>query len=162
MRIMSFQKSLVKEIEIGKDIGSIWEKFTTEEGLISFFAPEVNFELSIGGQFEMLFDLKMPIGLQGSEDCKVLSFLPEKMISFSWNNPPKFEHIREEHTWVVVEFKKIEENRTHITLTHLGWQDGPEWEGAYEYFEIAWNIVLKRLEYSILNGPIDWENPYYP
>jgi uncharacterized protein YndB with AHSA1/START domain len=159
---MNSEKSLIKEIEIEKNIYSIWNKFTTEEGLISFFAPEVNFQLSIGGQFEMLFDLKMPLGLQGSEDCKILSFLPHKMLSFSWNNPPKFENIRDEKTWVVIEFVKIDENKTKITLTHLGWKDGPEWDGAYEYFNNAWNIVLKRLEYSIKENPIDWENPYYP
>lgn len=159
---MNLEKSLIKEIEIEKDIEFIWNKFTTEEGLISFFAPKVNFQLSIGGPFEMLFDLKMPIGMQGSEDCKILSLLPQKMISFSWNNPPKFERIRDEKTCVVIEFQKVEENRTHITLTHLGWKDNPEWESAYEYFDNAWNIVLKRLEYSTNKSPIDWDNPYYP
>ena len=158
---MNQEKSLIKEIVIDKDIELVWEKFTTEEGLISFFAPEVNFELSVGGPFEMLFDLKMPIGLQGSEDCKILSFLPPKMISFSWNNPPKFEHIRNEKTWVVIEFQQIEAAKTHIILTHLGWKEDPEWEGAYEYFDNAWDIVLKRLEYSIIKEPVDWDNPYY-
>ena len=162
MIIVNLEKSLVKEIEIEKDIELIWDKFTTEEGLKSFFAPKVNFELLIGGPFEMLFDLKMPIGQQGSEDCKILSFLPNKMLSFSWNNPPKFEHIRDEKTWVIIEFQTVEKNKTHIKLTHLGWNDNPEWEGAYEYFDNAWNIVLKRLEYSIIKNPIDWDKPYFP
>jgi uncharacterized protein YndB with AHSA1/START domain len=158
---MNQEKSLIKEVVIEKDIDFVWNKFTTEDGLKSFFAPEVNFQLSIGGQFEMLFDLKMPIGLQGSEDCKILSYLPQKMLSFSWNNPPKFEHIRDEKTWVVIEFQNTDASKTHIKLTHLGWKEDPEWEGAYEYFDNAWDIVLKRLEYSIKNGPIDWDNPYY-
>lgn len=162
MNIVNLEKSLIKEIEIEKDIEFIWDKFTTEEGLMSFFAPKVNFQLSIGGQFEMLFDLKMPMGLQGSEDCKILSFLPHKMISFSWNNPPKFEHIRDEKTWVIIEFQMSAENKTLIKLTHLGWKDNPEWEGAYEYFNNAWNVVLKRLEYSVNKNAIDWDNPYYP
>jgi len=54
--IVNLEKSLVKEIEIAKDVELIWNKFTTEEGLISFFAPKVDFQLSIGGPFEMLFD----------------------------------------------------------------------------------------------------------
>jgi uncharacterized protein YndB with AHSA1/START domain len=157
---MNLDKSLVKEIEIEADVDLLWKKFTTEEGLLSFFAPSVNFQFEIGGSFEMLFDLKKPIGLQGSEDCKILSFLPQKMISFSWNNPPKFEQIRDEKTWVVIQFQQIESNKTRIILTHLGWKDGPKWEGAYEYFDTAWDIVLKRLEYSIVKSPIDWENPY--
>jgi uncharacterized protein YndB with AHSA1/START domain len=158
---MNLEKVLIKEIDIETDIELIWNKFTTREGLISFFAPKVNFQLTVGGPFEMLFDLKMPIGLQGSEDCKILSFLPYKMISFSWNNPPKFEQIRDEKTWVVVEFEKVEKNKTHVKLTHLGWYDDPKWESAYQYFDNAWNIVLKRLEFSI-NNPIDWDNPYLP
>ena len=63
---------------------------------------------------------------------------------------------------MIIEFQKVEENKTHIKLTHLGWNDDPEWEGAYEYFDIAWNIVLKRLEYSVNKNSIDWDNPYYP
>jgi uncharacterized protein YndB with AHSA1/START domain len=158
---MNLDKRLVKEIEIESDIESLWQKFTTEEGLISFFAPAVHFQFEIGGSFEMLFDLKKPLGLQGSENCKILSFLPQKMISFSWNNPPKFEHIRDEKTWVVIEFQEIDNKKTRVILTHLGWKDGPEWEGAFEYFDKAWDIVLKRLEYSIIKSPVDWENPYY-
>lgn len=161
MTNMNLDKKLVKEVEIETDIESLWQKFTTKQGLISFFAPAVNFQFEIGGSFEMLFDLKMPVGLQGSEDCKILSFLPQKMISFSWNNPPKFERIRDEKTWVVVEFQEIDTKKVLLTLTHLGWKDEPTWQGAFEYFDNAWDIVLKRMEYSIITGPVDWENPYY-
>ena len=88
-----------------------------------------------------------------------MSYLPQKMLSFSWNNPPKFENIRNERSWVIVEFEQ-EGNGTRITLTHLGWKEGEEWGQAYKYFMSAWNIVLGRLEYCTEYGPLNWGKPF--
>ncbi len=54
------------------------------------------------------------------------------------------------------------EASTLVRLTHLGWQDGDEWDQVYEYFESAWWTVLTRLRERFARGPIDWADPYYP
>ncbi len=88
-----------------------------------------------------------PDGLKGSEDCKILSFLPNKMLSFSWNAPPQFKEIRESEykTWVVINFEPISKIETRITLTHTGWPDNDQWTAVYNYFNKAWEMVLKSL-----------------
>jgi hypothetical protein len=89
-------------------------------------------------------------GLKGSEGCKVLSFLPKQMLSFSWNAPPQYKEVREStyYTWVVVNFKAVSFNETEITLTHLGWPIDKRWDPVYDYFDKAWEEVINLLDES--------------
>jgi hypothetical protein len=90
--------------------------------------------------------LDKPSGLKGSEGCKVLSYLPKKMFSFSWNAPPQFEEVRKSDykTWVVVEFNYISENQTEVTLHHVGWPTDERWTPVFDYFNKAWDFVLNQ------------------
>ncbi|MHB8132001.1 MAG: SRPBCC family protein [Mobilitalea sp.] len=137
---------------INQSVNDLWTKWTTHDGLISFFGKDNKIELKIGGAFEIYFLLKNPVGLQGSEGCKILSFLPNRMLSFSWNVPPKFKELREsDHkTWVVIEFKEINVQKTEILLIHLGWIDCIQWNEVFEYFNEAWESVLNHLEESFV------------
>lgn len=133
-------------------LDTMWWKWTTHEGLLTFFGVDNKIELKTGGPFEIYFSNDAPAGQRGSEGCIVLSYIPNKMMSFSWNAPPSLLEARESgyHTCVVVEFKPISDNVTEITLTHAGWTDDKRWEGVYEYFEAAWIVVMEWLKESCL------------
>jgi len=156
-----------KEVTVKASVEEVWKAWTTSEMATSFFAPKARIELTPGGRYELFFDLEAPEGLQGGEGCRVLSFLPLEMLSFEWNAPPQFPEVRREqmqkHTWVVVQFYPVGQDRTRVRLTHLGWREGEEWEKVYQYFLRAWDVVLGRLEHKFSTGkPINWENPYSP
>lgn len=151
-----------KTVDVNAAVDNTWEAWTTDEGVRSFFAPGSRIELAIGGDYELYFDRKGKTGQKGSEGCKILSFLPGEMLSFTWNNPPSIPDIRNEHTWVVLFFQSMEEEKTRVTLVHLGWQAGESWQKALKYFDKAWDLVLGRLQYRFLNGPLDWKNPFTP
>lgn len=125
----------------------VWLKWTTHQGLKSFIGDDNKIDFRPGGAFEIYFIMDAPEGSRGGEGNKILSFLPEKMLSFSWNAPPTIPEIRthSHKTWVVVQFEAINENQTVITLDHLGWLDGEKWDETIDYFENAWNIVLSSL-----------------
>ena len=93
---------------------------------------------------------------------RILSYAPFEMLSFEWNAPPAFPAVREQKTWVVVLMKPVGEAATTVSLTHLGWGRGEEWDQVYAYFTRAWDIVLGRLRYRFDVGPVDWEDPYRP
>jgi uncharacterized protein YndB with AHSA1/START domain len=78
------------------------------------------------------------------------------MISFQWNAPPEYPEVRNGGTWVVVQIRPEGEKRTHVTVTHLGWKQGPEWDRAYVHFVQGWGDLMKRLERRVTEGPIDW------
>jgi uncharacterized protein YndB with AHSA1/START domain len=136
-----------------------WEAWTTVAGLRSFLAPQARMELRIGGPFEAYFDPEAPKGSRGSEGMKVLSFVPEEMLSFTWTAPPEYPEVRGEKMWVVLQFEQVAPRRTRIALTHLGWREGGQWDDVFHYFTRAWRTVLGRLEYRFAVGPVDWANP---
>jgi predicted enzyme related to lactoylglutathione lyase/uncharacterized protein YndB with AHSA1/START domain len=140
-----------KQIKItritSQPIDSVWWKWTTHEGLRTFLGYDNKIEFAPGGAFEIYFLKDNPEGLKGSEGCKVLSYLPGKYFSFSWNAPPQFKQIRESeyHTWVVVGLNTLPDNRTEITLTHLGWPADEKWTPVFDYFSTAWENVMNQL-----------------
>ncbi len=141
-------RQIVKSATIDLPVAEVWKKWTTHDGLLSFFGEDNRIELTPGGAFEIYFLMDNPQGLRGSEGCKILSFLPQKMLSFTWNAPPDFPEIRQSdyHTWVVVLFHSLDGFQTKVTLTHLGWPDDIRWHPVYDYFERAWGVVLDWLK----------------
>jgi len=113
--------------------------------LKTFFGDDNNIVLTPGGSFEIYFMMDAPEGLRGSEGCKVLSYLPNELFSFSWNAPPQFREVREHpyKTWVVVLLRPIDEQQTEVKLVHLGWPEDMRWDPVYDYFNAAWDTVLK-------------------
>lgn len=140
-------KQIIKTKVLNQSLDRAWWCWTTHEGLKTFFGADNKIELFLNGAFEIYFLLDSPVGQRGSEDCKVLSFLPEKYFSFSWNAPPNFEEVRKSNykTWVVVEFKSIAHEQTEIIVTHLGWPNDEKWNPVYDYFNNAWDFVLNGL-----------------
>ena len=70
----------------------------------TFFAPRAHIDFVLGGAYELLWsgDDEVAPGSQGSERCRVLSYLPGEMLSFEWNAPPEFPGVRGTPTFVVV------------------------------------------------------------
>jgi uncharacterized protein YndB with AHSA1/START domain len=144
-------KKIAKGIKITISAEEAFGLWTTHEGLLTFFGKDNKIELRPGGAFEIYFLMENPYGSRGSEGCKILSYLPGKMLSFSWNAPPSFPQIRKSSykTWVVIEFNGISTNETELVLTHLGWPDDPAWNPVYDYFDRAWALVLEWFENSL-------------
>jgi uncharacterized protein YndB with AHSA1/START domain/predicted enzyme related to lactoylglutathione lyase len=143
-------KKVVKHATLQLPVDSVWKLWTTHDGLKTFFGLDNKMELAINGDFEIYFALDAPAGKKGSEGSKVLSFLPYKMLSFSWNAPPEFEELRNSShkTWVVIDFNAVSNSATEITLSHIGWPADEKWNPVYDYFNKGWDFVLNSLKKS--------------
>lgn len=139
------KREIVVEETIDASATDIWKAWTTTEGIESWLAGKADIELSIGGKYEIYFDPDAPAGSRGSEDCRVLSYSPREMLSFSWNAPPSIPKLRDAgvKTWVVVNIEPTSDSQTKLTITHLGIKDGPDWDAYLAYFEAAWPNVAK-------------------
>lgn len=151
-QIIIYDKKIVKKVTVPLSADKAWDKWTTHDGLLSFFGEDNKVELYPGGSYEIYMLMDNPYGLRGSEGCSILSLLPGRMLSFSWNAPPSFPEIRNSSykTWVVIEFTETDSQNTEITLTHMGWPDDISWQPVFEYFNKAWGAVLDWLVKSIL------------
>ena len=142
------------ETTVKAPVSEVWRVWTTSQGAEEFFAQKANIRLAIGGPYEIQFDSNDE--RSGTKGLKILSYAPEEMISFQWNAPPEYPDVRNGGTWVVVQMRQEGTDRTRVTVTHLGWKEGPEWDRAYDHFVRGWDDLMKRLERRFTDGPIDW------
>jgi len=149
-------KRIDAEVVVPASLKDVWDAWTTTTGVSTFFAPAANIELRPGGAYEMLFRPDGPKGSQGGEGCAVLTYRPMEMLSFTWNAPPEWPEIRKERTVVVVQLYDLDKSGTRVTLTHLGFGEGKDWDEVHHYFTEAWPVVLGRLQDRFVKGAIDW------
>jgi len=138
-------RSFEREVTIAAPPAAVFDVWATKPGWEGAYAkgsPTTvgNIDLAIGGRYEWLFN-----GVLGSNGCQVLSYIPDRMISFTWNSPPTQATTRAKRTWVVVELTPEGEG-TRVRLTHLGFGEGPEWDETFNYFGNAWAFVLNRMK----------------
>jgi uncharacterized protein YndB with AHSA1/START domain len=155
-------KAVHKELIVDAQPESVYAAWTTPEGITSFFGPACNVKLETNGPYEILFFPDAEEGFRGAEGCNVLAYQPSRMLSFTWSAPPQFPEIRRQRTAVIVRFHPIVGGGTRITLDHIGWGVGSDWDNVFEYFTKAWDVVLFRLKVRFDEGPIEWSNPPRP
>jgi uncharacterized protein YndB with AHSA1/START domain len=147
------------ELELNATVSEVWKRWTTAEGIQSFFAPGCNVELRPDGAYEIFFFPENPPGQRGADGQRLMAIENEKMLSFTWNFPPSLAEIRDQRTLVVLRFASSG-NACKLTLNQMGWGEGEIWTQGFEYFAKAWGqMVLPRLKYAIEKGPVDWANP---
>jgi uncharacterized protein YndB with AHSA1/START domain len=150
------KRILRKEAVVKASPADAWHAWTTSEGIASFFSKESMIELRIGGPYELYMGGSEPdaAGKRGSQGCKILSYIPQRMLAFEWNFPPKLKSLRESgaKTQVVLRFDDLGDGRVRVRFAQLGWQDGDDWQAGYEYFEEAWDWVMSQFEQKIGGG----------
>jgi len=142
--------AIIETVIVNCTLQAAWDAWTTESGILKFFAPACKLELRSGGPYEMYFMLDAPTGSKGGEGNKILALEPMKMLSFTWNAPPQYPQIRGQRTTVILNFREMFPNSIQVTLNHVGWGEGEQWEKVLEYFQKAWrDIVLPRFKKSL-------------
>lgn len=146
---------LHKQIRVAAPIETVWNAWTTEEGL-KFVSAKSNVRLEIGGPYEWFLDLEPDErGRRGGEGAVIHAFLPPEMLAFSWTFPPSIPSLRnaDARTRVVVRFREVD-GGTEVDFHQAGWQQGEDWDRGHEYFDAAWDSVLARLK-TQLEGATD-------
>jgi uncharacterized protein YndB with AHSA1/START domain len=150
------ERAIDKSIEVPASLDEAWAAWTTREGIVSFFAPDAKIEARVGGPFQIYIDPGAPAGSKGADDMRFLALQPQRMLSFDWNAPPSLPEARAQRTVVILRFEPVNATTTRVSLHHVGWGDGGEWDRAYAYFDRAWGNVLGSLKKRWESGPVDW------
>ena len=150
------ERAIDKTVEVNASVDDVWDAWTTRAGIVSFFAPDAKIEPRVGGAFEVYIDPEAPPGSRGADDMRFMALQPKRMLSFTWNAPPHLPEARAQRTLVVLRLQPIGDKQTRVTLHHVGWGDGGEWDQAYAYFDKAWGGVLANLRKRFDHGPQDW------
>lgn len=144
------------ELMLPAPVKTVWELWTTEAGVRSFFAQGAHIEPKVDGLYEILFSPEAAAGKRGAEGLRILAMESEKRFVFTWNAPETLPTIRAQRTVVEIRFEPVA-NGTRLTFTHSGWGTGADWDAAYDYFDKAWGgFVLPSLVSRVEKGPISW------
>jgi uncharacterized protein YndB with AHSA1/START domain len=103
------EKSISAEIQVPASLGDVWDAWTTEAGIRSFFAPACDIDIRPDGKYEIFFDPGAPEGKRGGEGLRVMSVQPMTMLSFTWNAPPHLPEVRGLRTHVVIRLMSVKE-----------------------------------------------------
>jgi uncharacterized protein YndB with AHSA1/START domain len=162
-------RSVTLEATLDASPQEVFRRWTTEEGIRSFFAPKAVIEPRLGGRFEIAFAPDIdPEGIsQGTKGARILRFEPDRALSFEWHsfvaeelNPPPPPGVSAPPalpmaernalpipTWVDLDFEAVpgDPTKTHLRLVHRGFGTGQKWDDSRRYFWQAWARVLGRL-----------------
>lgn len=148
------EPGIVKEAVFDCPSEAAFRMFASGEAWKRAFDAESAIELRVGGPYEIYFSMEPPPGERGSEGCRVLSYLPGRMLSFSWSAPPAFPKERARRTWVVVTFEPAGDGKTAVRLEHAGFGAGERWPEVRAYFDQAWGRVLEAFASQTSAGAI--------
>ena len=150
------ERAIDREVVVAAKVADVWQAWTTSDGIKTFFAPDANVELRVDGPFEIFINPYAKPGMKGADGMRIIGFQKEKLLSFTWNAPPHLPDARANRSVVILRFEPAGENQTIVSLHHVGWGEGGEWDKAYDYFSKAWPNVLASLQKRFTSGPVDW------
>jgi len=142
-------KRLVIEVEVPASLPAVWEAFSTGAGLSTWLGPNATVDLRPGGEWLVHF----PNGSTGGGT--IVSFVPQKEIVLSALAPDRFPTVRAQRTRAVFQLEARGDG-TVVRLVQTGWQQGAEWDRAYEYLVAGNAQLLAMLHRRFREGPIDW------
>ena len=152
----SAERAIDKEIVVPAPIETVWQIWTSRDGIRSFFAPDAEIDPRVGGAFHIHMDPLAEPGLKGADDMRFMALQRPTMLSFDWNAPPSQPETRQQRTFVVVRLADVDGRSTRVTLHHTGWGNGGEWDKTFTYFDRAWGGILGKLKTRFETGPTDW------
>lgn len=125
---------------------AVWSALTAESELTKWFGRGAKVELRDGGPYEIYFLMENPPGTRGGEGNTISSYLPGRLLAFTWNAPPSFGPLRDIRTHVLIQLSDDPAGGTCVQLTHYGWRAGDDWQKIQDYFAAAWPRVLANLQ----------------
>jgi uncharacterized protein YndB with AHSA1/START domain len=141
-------QALVIEVTVPAPVSEVWNAFATAKGMETWLAPKATVDLRPGGDWLVHFGPSTGGGT-------VVSFVPEKELVISALAPDKFPAVRAARTRAVFTFEP-RGNATMVRLTQTGWQQGAEWDAAYEYLTAGNAQLMAMLHKRFVSGPLDW------
>lgn len=143
------------KVVIDAPVEAIWDAITTEEGLRGWIAPEVRVELEIDGAYEIYFWPENDPGKRGIEGTRVLSFVPNRMLSYWGSSPPEFSKIHLKNVaWVTYSLRELETGGVEVRQYGCWPKFGEAWEQDFrEWVRSAQEIGLERLAEYLTREP---------
>lgn len=128
---------------------TIWNDFTHGEGIArAWGVAKADVEFRVGGLMRTSYDPDAVLGDESTIGNTILSFEPGRMVSIRPIAPagaPEEVKLACTSAWTVVRLDPIAPDRTRVTVSMMGFGEGPGWDEAYRFFEQGNRWSLERM-----------------
>lgn len=147
---------LRQEVVVPASLRDVWQALTTASGWQSWAVPFAHVDLRIDGLIETSYDPAARRGDPGNIHNRILSFLPERMLSIqAVKAPPGFVHADKlSRLHSVIEIEAVDAEQTRVAISGVGY--GAEDSELAEFFRQGNDWTLSRLVERFASGPVDW------
>ena len=150
---------LQQSVVVAAPLEDVWQAFATADGLMSWAVPFAVVDFRLGGRWETSYRPDAKAGDPANIRPRIISYLPMKMLSLQAEQaPPGFPNPELlDGMFSVFHFEPLEDDVVRITVSGLGYGDGPEFDNLYEMFRRANEWTLRRLHERFAKGPVAWD-----
>ncbi len=132
-----------------------WKAFTTSEGLRGWEAPVAAIDLKKGGYLEATYDPKGKLGDPNNIKHQIISFTPDRSITFHNVQTPKGFPYAEafgkvDHT---LTFESAGHGMTRVTITDVAYGDDKAGQWLFKFFHSGNAYVLEALKAYLQHTP---------
>jgi len=136
----------------------VWSVFASAEGISTWSAPTIAFDLKTGGRWHANYRVGSKPGDPGTIYNTVLSYVPQEMLSMKVGLTETFPAgPRQAGTlFAVTQLFPAAGGQTRVTTSMLGWGEGTDWDQVYAFFDRGNRYTLGQLVRRFREGPRDW------
>lgn len=136
----------------------VWAAFTTSDGYRSWATPLASVELKVDGIIETSYDAAAKPGAPDNIRNQITAYVPERLLVLrNVQAPAGFPGAAEfARTAVIIELEAVGARCTRVTLTGVGFGQGPAFDDLYRTFTWANAYSLAELKARFVRGPVDW------
>ncbi|THD34482.1 MAG: SRPBCC domain-containing protein [Sphingomonas sp.] len=139
---------LQEEITIDAPASTLWRAYIDPVEFARWNAPVSSMDLRVGGIMEASYDPKAKLGDPGNIRNQIITFVPERMISFrNVAAPRNFSAAAVfQRTVTTVLFIPLDEGRTRVVVSTSGWQRGATSDQLIGFFRDANAQLLHQMK----------------
>lgn len=140
--------TLVTEGIVEAPVAEVWKVFATKEGLEKCVVAKAEIDLRIGGSMKTHYDPKGKLGDENAIEHQILSYEPQRMLSFRCIKTPEKFPFKAAMTkaWSVVYFEPIDGNRTKLRIVGCGYTPDEESQKMRAFFDRGNSWTLKNIQ----------------
>ena len=140
---------LKQEIVINTSVEKVWDAYTTPEGWKSWVTPIVEMDFKINGTIKSHYDSTATIGDKGTIVNHILNYIPYKQITMQAElneNFPIFMIGEEKNLYSIVDFDKLSDHQTKLTIYGIGYKNEQQWIDLLKFFIQGNEMSLNKLK----------------
>lgn len=152
----------VQQVEVVVPVApaKVWDAFMTDAGFMGWAAPVAHVTPGNDGMMEATYNPAGKIGDRENIKNQIVAYLPNRMLAIHNVHVPKgapFDPAYISQIRTVVLLDDLGNGSTRVTISGVGYGEGPGFDDLYSHFHAGNAEELGSLAHYLTKGPVDWK-----